>query len=193
MTLRRDYGEARREFDIALSLNPILYEAHYFYGRACFTEGKLEEAVSHYRDAWRVRPEDYQAILLMPDALAKLEWEDEAMKAARQGIQVADAHLELNPNDARAWLLSGAALMRLGQRDQALERARRAFAIDPEDSSVLYNLACIFALAGSSNEALDHLNRAIKNGFGQREWLENDSALDPIRGDPRFEALMRKL
>ena len=193
LTLRGDYGEARREFDIALSLNPILYEAHYFYGRACFTEGKLEEAVSHYRDAWRVRPEDYQAILLMPDALAKLEWEDEAMKAARQGIQVADAHLELNPNDARAWLLSGAALMRLGQRDQALERARRAFAIDPEDSSVLYNLACIFALAGSSNEALDHLNRAIKNGFGQREWLENDSALDPIRGDPRFEALMRKL
>ena len=193
LTLRRDYDEAHREFDIALSLNPILYEAHYFYGRACFTEGKLEEAVSHYRDAWRVRPEDYQAILLMPDALAKLEWEDEAMKAARQGIQVADAHLELNPNDARAWLLSGAALMRLGQRDQALERARRAFAIDPEDSSVLYNLACIFALAGSSNEALDHLNRAIKNGFGQREWLENDSALDPIRGDPRFEALMRKL
>src|SRR6266487_4020974 len=71
LTLRRDYGEARREFDIALSLNPMLYEAHYFYGRACFTEGKLEEAVSHYRDAWRVRPEDYQAILLSTDALAK--------------------------------------------------------------------------------------------------------------------------
>src|SRR6266699_1208066 len=27
LTLRRDYGEARREFDIALSLNPNLYEA----------------------------------------------------------------------------------------------------------------------------------------------------------------------
>src|SRR5207245_10550478 len=127
------------------------------------------------------------------DALATLGGGDQAMKGARQGIQVADAHLELNPDDARAWLLSGAALMRLGEREQALERARRAFAIDPEDSSVLYNLACIYALAGSSDEALDHLNRAIKNGFGQREWLENDSALDPIRSDPRFEALMRKL
>src|SRR6266853_2048763 len=40
LTLRRDYGEARREFDIALSLNPMLYEAHYFYARACLTEGK---------------------------------------------------------------------------------------------------------------------------------------------------------
>jgi adenylate cyclase len=193
LTLRREYREARREFDAALSLNPMLYEAHYFYGRACVTEGKLEEAVSHYRNAWRVRPEDYQAILLSTDTLAKLGWDDEAMKAARQGIQVADAHLELNPDDARAWLLSGAALMRLGQREQALERARRAFAIDPEDSGVLYNLACIYALAGSGNEALDHLNRAIEHGFGQREWLENDSALDSIREEPRFQALLRKL
>ena len=68
-------------------------------------------------------------------------------------------------------------MMRLGEREQALERARRAFAIDPEDSSVLYNLACIYALAGSSNEAIDHLDKAIQNGFGQREWLEYDSAL----------------
>src|SRR6266481_1502565 len=193
LTLRRQYDDARREFESALRLNPILYEAHYFYGRACFTEGKVEEAVSHYRDAWRVRPEDYQAIYLTAEALAKLEWEDEARKAARQGIQVADAHLELNPNDARAWLLSGAALMRLGQREQALERARRALAIDPEDSSVLYNLACIYALAGSSNEAIDHLDKAIQNGFGQREWLEYDSALDSIREEPRFQALLRKL
>src|SRR5438876_5220826 len=106
LTLRRDYPGARREFDLALSLNPMLYEAHYFYGRACFIEGKLEEAVSHYRDAWRVRPEDYQAIILSTDALAKLGWEDEAMKAARQGIEVADTHLELNPDDPRALLLS---------------------------------------------------------------------------------------
>jgi adenylate cyclase len=193
LALHRNYPEARREFDIALSLDPMLYEAHYFYGRACFTEGKLEEAVSHYRDAWRVRPEDYQAILLSVDALGKLGWDDEVKKVAEQGVQLADAHLELNPDDARAWLLSAAALMRLGQREQALERARRAFAIDPEDPGVLYNVGCVYALAGSSEDALDHLDRAIQNGFGQREWLENDSALDSIRNDPRFQAILRKL
>ena len=83
--------------------------------------------------------------------------------------------------------------MRLGQRDQALERGRRAFAVDPNDSGVLYNLACIYALAGSSDEAIDYLDKAVQNGFGQREWLENDSALDSIREEPRFQALLRKL
>lgn len=39
---------------------------------------------------------------------------------------------------------------------------------------------------------MDHLDKAIQNGFGQREWLENDSALDRIRGEPRFGALLAK-
>jgi adenylate cyclase len=193
LTLRRQYDEAREEFEAALRLNPILFVAHYFFARACLTEAKLDEAVSHYRDAWRVRPEDYQAIFLSADPLMKLGRRDEALEAARQGLKVADAHLDLNPDDARAWYLSAAALMRLGQGGQALERAQRAYAIDPTDAGVLYNLACIYAVGGLTAEALDHLDKAIQNGFGQREWLENDSSLDSIRDEPRFQALLRKL
>ena len=193
LTLRRQYDEARREFESALRLNPMLYEAHYFYGRACFTEGKLEEAVSHYREAWRMRPEDYQAIYLSAEALVKLGRRDEALEASRHGVKLADAHLELNPDDARAWYLSAGALMRLGQREEATERARRASTIDPEDSGVLYNVGCVHALAGSTDEALDHLDKAIQNGFGQREWVENDSDWDAVRNEPRFQALLRKL
>jgi adenylate cyclase len=193
LTLHRNYRGAREEFDAALRLNPMLFETHYFYGRACLTEGKFEEAVSHYREAWRVRPEDYQAIYLSAEALVKLGRREEALDAARQGLKVADAHLELNPDDARAWYLSAQALMRLGQRDEALERVRRALAIDSEDTSVLYNVGCVYALAGFSSEALDHLARAIRNGFGHRDWLENDSDFDSIRDQPRFQALLRKL
>jgi TolB-like protein/Flp pilus assembly protein TadD len=193
LTLRGDHGEARREFDVALSLNPMLYEAHYFYARACLTEGKFEEAVSHYRDAWRVRPEDYQAVHLSGAPLATLGRHEEALEAARQALKLADAHLELNPDDARAWYLSASALMRLGQHEQAVERARRASAIDPEDPGVLYNVGCVYALAGSAEEALNYLDRAIQNGFGHREWLENDSDWDSVRDEPRFQALLRKL
>jgi adenylate cyclase len=193
LTLRRDFREARREFDTALKLNPMLYEAHYFYARACFAEGRVEEAVTHYRDAARVRPEDYQAVFFSVQALMKLGRRDEAMEAVRQSLRLMDAHLDLNPDDARAWLLSAAALMRLNEREQALERARRALAIDPDDVLVQYNLACVYALAGLSNEALDHLDIAVQNGFRQRGWLENDSSLDSVRSDPRFEKIVASL
>jgi TolB-like protein/Tfp pilus assembly protein PilF len=193
LTLRQDHAAARREFETALKLDPKLFEAHYFYARACLTEGKFEKAIAHYRNAWQARPEDYQAILLSADGLAKLGRDNEVLEAARLGIKLADAHLELNPDDARAWYLSGGALMRLGKVDEALERTRRAYAIDPEDAGVLYNVACNYALAGKPDEAMDYLDKAIRNGFGQRSWLENDSALDPLRDDPRFQALLRKL
>jgi serine/threonine protein kinase/tetratricopeptide (TPR) repeat protein len=193
LNLSRHYEEARQHFETAIRLNPKLYEAHYFYARACFQEGKLAEAVKHYEDASRVRPEDYQALLLMQSPLNALGRHEDAIAALRRGLQVAEKHLELNPDDARALYLAASALLQLGDRERALEWARRAHAIDPEDSGVLYNVACIYALAAMPEEALKCLEKAIQNGFGHREWIEHDSDLDSLRGDPRFEALKKRL
>jgi Flp pilus assembly protein TadD len=117
----------------------------------------------------------------------------EAEAALRQGLQVAEGHLELNPDDARALYLGAGALAQLGQGDRALEWTRRAFSIDPEDSGVLYNVACSYALLGQIDDAMVCLEKAIQNGFGHREWLENDSDLNALRADPRFQALRARL
>jgi Flp pilus assembly protein TadD len=117
----------------------------------------------------------------------------EAQAALRRGLQVAEKHLELNPDDARALYLGGGALVQLGERERGLEWARRAFGIDPEDSALLYNVACVYALVGQTEDAIACLEKAVQNGFGHREWLENDTDLNALRGDPRFEALRKKL
>ena len=193
LTLGRAYEEARREFETALRLNPKLYEAHYLYARACVQEGKLQEAVQHYEDAARVRPEDYQAVLLMQGPLNGLGRKADALAALRRGLQIAEKHLELNPDDARALYLGGGGLVQLGEPARALEWAKRAHAIDPEDSAVLYNVACVYSLAGMMDEALGFLDRAIQNGFGHREWLDNDADLNPLRENPKFQVLLQKL
>jgi adenylate cyclase len=58
---------------------------------------------------------------------------------------------------------------------------------------LLYNIACIKSLAGAREEALECLERSVKAGLALRGWLEHDSNLDPIRDDPRFEALLKTL
>ncbi len=193
LTLSRKYDEARAEFDTALQLNPKLYEAHYLYARACLQEGRLEDSVRHFADAHRVRPEDYQALLLMNNPLRSLGRELEANEALRAGLRVAEKHLELNPDDARALYLGAGALIQLGERDRALDWATRAMAMDPDDSGVLYNVGCVYALGGMKDEAFASLERAVANGFGHREWLDNDSDLHSLRDDPRFKALRQKL
>jgi adenylate cyclase len=75
---------------------------------------------------------------------------------------------------------------------RALDLVGQALVIDPDDSGVLYNVACVYANAGRSEEALSCLERAIHNGFGHLEWLEHDSDFDSVRSDPRFGAFLAR-
>jgi len=193
LSLSRRYDEARQHFEKAIELNRNLFEAHYLYARACVQEGRLEEAVTHYREASRVQPEDYQALLLVQSPLHRLGRHEEAKEALRRGLEVAEKHLELNPDDARAYCLGAQALMQLDEQERAVEWAKRAHALDPTDSGVLYNVACVYALGGMTHQALDCLDEAIQNGYAHREWLDHDTDLDSLREDPRFEALRQKL
>jgi tetratricopeptide (TPR) repeat protein len=57
------------------------------------------------------------------------------------------------------------------------------------NASLLYNLACVEALMGDKEAALEHLAEAAKNERF-REFAKTDSDFDSLRGDPRFsEAL----
>jgi adenylate cyclase len=132
-------------------------------------------------------------MLLMVSPLRGLGRTDEAKVAMQQGLARVERHLELNPDDTRAHYLGAAALIQVGQRDKALQWARKALGGNDSDSMVLYNVACVYALGGLLDEAIDCLERAVQNGFGHREWLEHDTDLDGIRNDPRFLALLKRL
>jgi tetratricopeptide (TPR) repeat protein len=84
-------------------------------------------------------------------------------------------------------------LVALGERERGLEWARRALEIEPNEPMLLYNLACIYSLAGEIDEAIGCLERALEVGFAHTPWIRKDSNLDPLRDDPRFQAVMAKL
>ena len=190
---RNRFDEARREFETAIHQNPELFEAYYFYARACVAQGKLERAAELFEQASKVNPEDYQAPILLAEAYAGLGRENEAEAANRKGLVAAERHLELFPNDGRALNLGASALVGLGEHERGLEWAERALAGDPEEPSVLYNVACTYARLGKTENALACLDEAITFGFLHKEWIDNDATLDSIRSHPRFEALLERL
>jgi non-specific serine/threonine protein kinase len=193
LSLMERHDEAEEQFETALRLSPTLFEAHYFYARDSFTQGKFDKAVRLYEEAFRVRPEDYQAPLLVAQVYEDLGRADEARAARERGTTAAARRLDLNPDDVRALYMGANGLVALGERERGLEWARRAQELEPDEPMLLYNLACIFSLAGEVEEAIGCLERAIEGGFAHTAWVEKDSNLDPLRDDARFHAVMAKL
>jgi serine/threonine protein kinase/tetratricopeptide (TPR) repeat protein len=193
LSLSGHHEEAVEAFEAAIRLDPSHFEAHYFYARDCFAQGRLEQAVRLYEEASRLRPEDYQAPLLVAQIYDDLGLRREAEASRRLGVGVAEAHLRHEPDDARAWYMGANGLVALGERERGLEWARRALSLDPDDAMLLYNIACIYSMAGNRDEALTCLERARAAGLRQKGWLLHDSNLDAVRDDPRFAAIMASL
>jgi hypothetical protein len=137
--------------------------------------------------------EDFQSPLLADLPLTRLGRFEEASTARREGIRRVERQLELEPRNSRALLLGACALVSEGQLERALEWTHRGVANAPDDPAVLVNTACVYARAGMKEQSLAFLERAFSGGAGKRHWIEQDPDYDVLRGDPRFEALMRKL
>jgi tetratricopeptide (TPR) repeat protein len=192
-SLSKNYGTAEEEFETAIRLNPKLYDAFYFYGRCCFAQGKMEKAAALFRRASTLDPAGYQSLVPLGECLRALGREEEERSVNEEAVRVMERHVAINPEDARAFYLGAIAYLQLGHRDRCQEWAQRALEIDPEESGTLYNVACIHCLLGETEQALDVLEKAVRHGFGHKDWLQNDPDFVALREHPRFQALLQSL
>src|SRR5207248_6283890 len=77
-SMEQRYADAAAEFERAIELQPTLFDAHYYYARACFKSGDLEKSLRLFRQAQSVRPDDYQAVYLEALVLMQLRGWNEA-------------------------------------------------------------------------------------------------------------------
>jgi adenylate cyclase len=190
-SLSKHYQNADKEFEAAMRLNPKLFDPCYLYARSLFAQGKMAEAVDWFKKASGLNPADYQALSHVGMGLRSLDRQEEARKANEDALRVMQRHVELYPGDARALYLGASAWLLHGDRNRCLEWLDRALAIDPEETTILYNAACTYSLLGEKDRALDLLEKAVRNGYGHKEWLENDPDFAAVRDHPRFQALMQ--
>ena len=77
-----------------------------------------------------------------------------------------------------------------GDFETALERIQQVLAREPDDVLSLFNAACFEARLGRTDDALDHLGRAIELNERAVDQARGDEDFDSIREDPRFKKLV---
>ena len=183
--------EAEAAFRKAVELDPDNFEAYYHFGRYMFKQGQLERVIELWERAREIDPDDFQTPNISVGIYDQLGDTDKALQAAKDGARAATRYLDQHPENARAWMLGANAFYHLGESDKAMQFAEAALRADPDSESTHYNGACFYARAGEIEKALDCLERSIK--FIDTEWMDNDSDLDPLRDEPRFQALMARM
>lgn len=100
-----DLGPARRAFDAALALDADVARAHNGLGVVAAQEGRLEEAVAHWKEAGRLEPSDYQALFNLGTTLRRLGRADEARPYLDAYLLAAPAKAEAKDiARVRGWL-----------------------------------------------------------------------------------------
>ena len=77
-----------------------------------------------------------------------------------------------------------------GKYGEAADRGRELIQANPGQAHLYFNTACCESLAGRTNDAVDHLRRAIELWERCREMARHDADFDPIRGEPAFAELV---
>ncbi len=191
--LLKEYDQAEQSFQFAIEHDPTLFYGWFHYGRTCFAIGKLDKAARLFEQANEVEPDDYQSILLSAQSYDDIGAHDLAQTLRRRGADIAEKWLDLNPGDTRALYMAANAYVFLNQRNKSLSLLKRALALEPDDSMLLYNAGCIYALLEMKEEALYCLEKAFHEGLTMQGWYDNDSNLDSLRDEPRFQKLIERI
>ena len=122
---------------------------------------------------------------------------DTARARAAEGAASLKADLEKQPANASLWAgLSGAHVL-LGDRADALRCAQKAKDLVPESKDAILgpnfslNYGSCLAWLGDKDRALAELARLLRTPWGENVYTAKFStSWFPLRGDPRFEALV---
>jgi serine/threonine protein kinase len=132
-------------------------------------------------------------------ALAKLRRYTEAVREWDRALALADGSTRNHFRMGRAETLA-----RAGDVARATDEAEEVLKAGPVNENLLYNVACVFALAsahatepaqvkGYAGRAVALLGRAIAKGYKDVAAMRKDADLDPLRSRSDFKKLLAEL
>jgi TolB-like protein/Flp pilus assembly protein TadD len=183
------FDEAGASSRKAIELDPDDFIAYWTLGRIHFSSGEHEQALAQFRRVIEIKPGFYAAYADLAQTYERLGRLEEMRAAEKTLVELLPNYLLQNPDDARARIFFAATLARLGRNEEAMREGTAALELSPGDPMMLYNCACLYTRLDEAGRALDTLERAIGMGYENFRWMQQDPDLDPLRSEPRFQAM----
>jgi len=154
------WGQAHAYHDLetlwrdTLAKNPNAWLAHNNLGTVLRQAGKPEEAIGHFEQALRIKPDLAEAHYNLGVTLAQLDRLQEAIDHYEQALR-------LKPDFAEAHYNLGVALAESGRVPESMEHWEEALRLKPDYAEPHFNLGLILAAQGQTTRALEHYRKAL--------------------------------
>lgn len=185
-------AEAQAEVDKALKLAPDSWEVNKEAGRIAKERRDFDSAIAYYEKVVEVMENDFHSwAMLVCCYQAKGRCED-VRRGARMMVSESEKALKQDPSNGAALGIVAGGHAILGESERAREWIERAMLIDPDNTNMKYNFACVLATyVGDKEEALHLLGRTLSGETKVHvRSAETDPDLDCLRDDPRFQQIL---
>ena len=213
-----DFQSAGKEFRRAIELNPGYATAHHWYAWHLSLLGRYDEAIAEMRKAQDLDPLSLIINADLAELLVLAHFYDESIRQSRKTIemdpnfafahnQLAQAYLQKHMNDeavaelqkaaqlsggsptvlanlARAYVASGKKSEAIKVLNDLRKRSNATYSHGPE-------IAVIYAALGDGDQAMNWLEKGYEERFNPGVLLR--PGFDPLRNDPRFQDLARRV
>jgi tetratricopeptide (TPR) repeat protein len=214
-----DWAGLEREFRRSFELNPNYAFSHDQFGLGLAFQGRFDEALAEGKRAAELDPlspqipldnsiaymfkGDYEAATQQAKRAEEIDptfffpqfefgWlAIEARKFADAIAPIKKAKLLGAPAFVTAWLAYAYAAS--GDRAHAMSEIEELKKVSLRGEVTPFNLAIVELGFGNHKRAIDYLERAYASDSQWMGWLNKDRMFDPLRSEPRFIALMKKL
>jgi eukaryotic-like serine/threonine-protein kinase len=213
----RNWAEAEREFKRALELDPNLAGTHSLYAATYLSRlGRHDEAIAEMKRAVDLEPLSLTLGGNLAGVLMYARQFDAAVEQAKKTYELDPNHpvarsfmvatLNAQGRYADSLLISekilqtepapgpgGYAYAKSGQRQKTEEIINRLKEREKSQYVLNYGVAILYAALGDKDNAFAELEKAFRANDWFISRLKVDPFMDPLRDDPRFKDLVKRL
>ena len=171
------YDDAIAEYERAIELDPKYAYPHNGLGSVYYELGRYDDAIAEYERAIELDPTNGGFYYNLGNVYLEPDRHEEAIQTYLKAI-------ELKPDYLPAHLALGRIYRELNRYEELAKHSQQTRELLASDDH--YNWACLEAICGNTEKALEHLKLALEKEPEFKEWAKRDPDLEWIRGDERF-------
>ncbi len=179
-------SEARREIERARALDPLSASVAWVAGGELFYGGQYEAAIKALRDAIAMDSKNGVAHFWLGRTFQAQGKNAEAIAEYRAAEPQVS---QFPPSFAALGYFYGIS----GKRMEALTVLADLDRMSKERYISPFCWAMVYLGLGEHDKALAYLNRSLEERTTWLVWILNDPRFDPLRGDPRFQEVLRRM